>query len=192
MRDPYFDGIVAGEADEDTRSCPWEGTQNAHQWLDGHAEGQRRRRAKAEHEAKQAAQTEAAEKAAQEAAERAKEPFPTLSSETRVIKGIRLPWQRVERTGPIFRDGENLTPDRSPKGTVLESGEVFIEMDTLYRLSEQDVWDSQFGSACLLGYHEGMALVEAGLAVEETRGGFHRTERLLAFIKHVEDTGQDA
>lgn len=114
--------------------------------------------------------------------------LPAMSSETRIVRGIVLPWQRVERSGPIFRDGENLTPDRPAKGTVLDSGEVFIELNTLYALSEQDRWDSQFGSALLLGHGEGLALVAAGLAEEETRGGYHRTDLLLAFIESIESS----
>lgn len=117
----------------------------------------------------------------------AKVAFPALTSETRIVKGIVLPWQRVERSGPLTTsDGNTHFEDRPPKGTVLDSGEVFIELNTLYELAEQDRWDSQFGSALLLGSREGLALVEAGLAEEETRGGFHRTDLLLAFIESIE------
>lgn len=114
--------------------------------------------------------------------------FPALTTETRTIKGVLLPWKRVETCGPMTgADGTVWYADRPPKGTIVESGEVFIELNTLYELSEQDTWDSQFGSALLLGIHEGLALVEAGLAVQETRGGFHRTERLMEFIAHIEN-----
>lgn len=118
----------------------------------------------------------------------AKAPLPEITTQTRVIEGIVLPWQRVERTGPQRLDnGIIIGEDRPPKGTVVESGEVFIDINTLYDLSEQDRWDSQFGSACLLGPWEGLALVEAGLAEEETRGGFHRTDLLMEFIKDYEN-----
>lgn len=99
-------------------------------------------------------------------------------------RGIELPWQRVERYGP-YTTAEGKTVDKPPKGTVLEEGTVFIPLSTLEELSEQDVWDSQFGSAFLLDYHEGLALKAVGLAAEETRGGFHRTEKLLEFLKEV-------
>lgn len=128
-------------------------------------------------------------KTGKKAAKVAEAAFPAIVEETRVIKGIRLPWERVERYGPQLNRHTNTMTDHPPKGTVLESGEVFIEMSTLYDLSEQDVWDSQFGSVLTLGYHEGMALEQAGLAVEETRGGFHRTERLMKFLKHYENRG---
>lgn len=119
----------------------------------------------------------------------AKVAFPALTSETRTVRGIRLPWERIERYGPTTYPNGQVSDD-PPKGTVLESGEVFIDLDTLYQLAEQDVWDSQFAEALLLGYHEGLALEAAGLAAQETRGGFHRTDLLLAFIKSVESSSE--
>ena len=114
--------------------------------------------------------------------------FPQVVSETRVIRGIRLPWQRVERTGPIpTADGRVMHADHAPKGTVLDSGEVFIPLETLEELAEQGQWDSQFGSAYLLGTHEGLALEAAGLAERETRGGYHRTDALRAFLDAAYD-----
>ena len=111
-----------------------------------------------------------------------------LTSETRVIHGITLPWKRVELRGPQkLANGITIGEDRPPKGTVIDSGSVFIALDLLYELNEQDVWDSQFGSAFLLGPHEGLALVAAGLAVQETRGGYHRTEKLTKVIKKLEE-----
>lgn len=112
--------------------------------------------------------------------------FPEVTSETRIIRGIRLPWQGVEHSGPqTLPDGRVFGEDRPPKGTVVESGEVFIPLSTLEELAEQDVWDSQFGSSFLLGYHEGLALEADGLAAQETRGGYHRTDRLVAFLDHL-------
>lgn len=104
---------------------------------------------------------------------------------TRTIeqKGIELPWRRLEGYGPQEINGRTFFEDRPPKGTVLEGGTVFIPESTLYELAEQDVYDSQFGSPVLLGTHEGLALVAAGLAVEETKGGYHRTDKLLRLLE---------
>lgn len=114
--------------------------------------------------------------------------LPALTTRTIEVKGIVLPWEEVERYGSdlTYADGRQMYPERKPTGTVVASGEVFISLDTLYELSEQDVWDSQFGSAYLLGHHEGLALEKAGLAVRETRGGYHRSETLLKFLESVD------
>lgn len=106
---------------------------------------------------------------------------PQIATETRIIYGVRLPWQRVEKYGPN-QDPSGAWSDHPPKGTVLDSGEVFVSLSTLEELAEQDEWDSQFGSAFLLDLHQGLALEAAGLAVSETRGGYHRSESLQQFI----------
>ena len=95
-----------------------------------------------------------------------------LNWTTRTIeeKGIELPWER--RANPW---------EAHP--AMGSSGIVFIPVSTLEELAEQDVWDSQFGSAFLLGYHEGLALEQAGLAVRETKGGYHRSEKLLKLLR---------
>ena len=114
---------------------------------------------------------------------------------TRTIeeKGIVLPWERTERYGCDLlyptghaREGEVMYPDRKPTGTVIETGEVFVPLQTLYDLADQDVWDSQFGSAFLLSNQEGLALVGHGLAEQETKGGYHRTQKLLEFLEGLE------
>lgn len=91
------------------------------------------------------------------------------------VRGVILPWERKTRAWIEV-----------PPDTVIESGEVFIPLCTLTQLAEQDVYDSQFGTPFLLGLHEGLALEAAGLAVRETRGGYHRTELLLKFLKEAE------
>lgn len=102
-------------------------------------------------------------------------------------RGIVLPWQRVEQTGPITLPGGRVAfEDHPPKGTVLDEGEVFIPLDTLYALLEQERWDSQFEHAFLLDYHEGLALEAAGLAQRETRGGYHRTQALVDLLARLE------
>jgi hypothetical protein len=107
-----------------------------------------------------------------------------IKVQTRTVEeqGIELPWERWSYPA-VFKDGKNLTPDRPHPSVLEESGTVFIPMDDLYQLSEQDTWDSQFGSALLFGSHEGLALEQAGLAVRETKGGYHRTDKLLAWLE---------
>lgn len=120
---------------------------------------------------------------AAEASESTPVVFPEVVCETRTIEGIKVPWQRVERSGPLTKaDGSVHFEDRAPKGTVLESGEVFIPLSQLEELSEQGQWDSQFGEAFLLGAYEGYALEALGYAEQETRGGYHGTEALAAFL----------
>lgn len=119
----------------------------------------------------------------------AQEPEGKLRWATRTIeqKGIVLPWKRVEHHGPQEINGRRFFEDRPPKGTVLERGTVFIPETTLYELAEQGTYDSQFGSAFLLGVHEGYALAEAGLAVQETKGGYHGTDKLRRLLKMREE-----
>jgi hypothetical protein len=111
-----------------------------------------------------------------------------IEIKTRTVeeRGIELPWERWSYPA-VFKDGVNLTPERPHPSVLEEFGTVFITMSDLYALSEQDIWDSQFGSALLLGTHEGLALVAAGLAVLETKGGYHRTDKLLALIEELEN-----
>lgn len=85
---------------------------------------------------------------------------------TRTIeqRGIELPWQHK-----------------------LESGTVFIPLSTLEELADRGPWDSQFGRpAFLLDDHEGLALVAAGFAVQETKGGFYSTDELHEWLTAVE------
>lgn len=111
----------------------------------------------------------------------------TVVTRTVEVKGVELPWERIELFGcDVLRDeGSSMFPDREPTGTVVESGTVFVPLDTLYDLSEQDVWGSTFGNAFLLPHKEGLALVAAGLAVQENRGGFHRTDKLVEFLDEL-------
>lgn len=97
---------------------------------------------------------------------------PVIARTTWVL-GIELPWQEIKRYDP-------------EKGTVLREGRVFVEMSTLYAVSEQGVWESQFGNVLLLDYLEGLALEAAGLAEQETRGGYHTTELLTEFLREYE------
>lgn len=112
---------------------------------------------------------------------------PEIKIESRVntTKGIYVPWQKVERQGPIeMNDGRIWGKDREPKGTVLGEGMVFVPFDTLYALYEQGHWDSQFGSALILNDpKEALALEALGFAEEETRGGYHGTDKLRDWMK---------
>lgn len=87
------------------------------------------------------------------------------SERTYVERGVRLPYRTPARPG-----NESMV------------GEIFIPERTLWELAEQDTHDSQFGMPLLLDYYEGFALEQAGLAVRETRGGFHRSATLLTFL----------
>lgn len=61
-------------------------------------------------------------------------------------------------------------------------GTVFVTESDLEELSNQERWDSSFGSALLLGHLEGIALEQAGLAIKETRGGYFRSDTLQDFL----------
>lgn len=107
--------------------------------------------------------------------------MPDFPITTRTVeeRGVVLPWKRVERYGPPLRE--------KPKGTVLESGEVFVSMSTLYAVNERTSDDYlREIPPPFVGYHEELALVEAGLADKETRGGIHGTEKLAKFLREHE------
>lgn len=89
---------------------------------------------------------------------------------TRRVEGVWLPYVR-----------KALVMTGRPE----ESGCVFVDADTICEVAEQGVWDSQFGDALLLGALEGLALEQAGLAVQETRGGYHGTDECVALVKRM-------
>lgn len=63
-------------------------------------------------------------------------------------------------------------------------GVVFINRDTLTQLGEQGRYDSQFGPSLFIGDTTAeRALVAAGLAERETRGGIHRTQKLMELLE---------
>lgn len=109
----------------------------------------------------------------------------TLITRTIEQKGLVLPWERVERYGPntmLIATAES--KERPSKGTVLESGEVFVPYDVLWEVAERTTDDYIMGLPIpSVGYHEKLALVKAGLAVEETRGGIHGTDKLREFLE---------
>lgn len=64
------------------------------------------------------------------------------------------------------------------------SGTVFVSMDELVEVAEQDEWAGAFGNSLVLGEPwADLALAQAGLAVRETRGGVHGTKKLKKFLK---------
>lgn len=91
------------------------------------------------------------------------------TSRTVVQKGIELLWEQRKAYEP-------------DKGKVVRTGRVFITEETLWELSKQGQWDSQFGGSYLLAMDQGLALEQAGLAVRETKGGYHSTEKLREFL----------
>lgn len=96
---------------------------------------------------------------------------------TKTIKFITLPWNKLA-------NGYDKLGGRAEIGDVLESGIVDIPLNKIYRLAEQDRWDSQFGGAFIdLDTKEGWALEQAGLAERETRGGHHRTDLLTDWME---------
>lgn len=68
----------------------------------------------------------------------------------------------------------------------LRGERVFVTAVTLEELANQGEFESQFGSALLLGPAEGLALVAAGLAVQETRGGYHGTGLVRTLLDNRE------
>lgn len=114
---------------------------------------------------------------------------PRISTKAVEVKGVILPWERVERYGPSTT-AWGVYIDKPPKGTVLDSGEVFVPLSDLYELAEQRRWDSSFGSSfSLTSYLAKLAVVKAGWAVEETRGGIHGTDALRTWLNT--ETGND-
>lgn len=94
----------------------------------------------------------------------------TIQSRQVTEVGIKLPYvQRAYRTNEV-----------------VESGTIFITIETLCELAHQATFDSYFGRALYLRRCEGLALEQAGLAVHETRGGYHRTAKLLTFLANLQ------
>lgn len=101
----------------------------------------------------------------------------TFTTRTVEERGLELPWERLERYGP-----EHL-PGHPPRGTVLESGTVFIPVNALYEVADRTTDDYLWENPPpQVGYHAQLALVKAGLAEEETRGGIHGTPALRELL----------
>lgn len=109
------------------------------------------------------------------------------STRTVEEKGIVLPWQRIEPYGP-FQMADGRWTDNPPKGTVLESGEVFIPYSSLWDVAERTI-DDYLAERMPpnVNSHEQMALEQAGLADRETRGGCHGTQKLRDFLGMSDD-----
>lgn len=102
---------------------------------------------------------------------------------------ITLPWQRLELYGPYTVAHSGYVHEAPPKGTVLEEGFVDITESTLYAVDERTANDYLWENPPpFVGYKEGLALVAAGLAVQETRGGLHGTPELEKLLRRLEST----
>lgn len=111
-----------------------------------------------------------------------KKKFPEVKVRMIPEQYVTLPWKKLSNTYDV------LAGRAKRKGLVLDSGTVDIPMSLLYQLAEQDVWDSQFGSAFIeLDTKQGWAVEQAGFGVQETRGGHHRTDKLIEFLDSLTD-----
>jgi hypothetical protein len=99
---------------------------------------------------------------------------------------ITLPYQVLERYGP-YTTTHGYVHEAPPKGTVLEEGFVDIKESTLYEVDERSTNDYLLEiTPPFVGYKEGLALEAAGLAVQETRGGYHGTAKLTKLLRKME------
>lgn len=101
--------------------------------------------------------------------------------------GVVLPYRR-EHHGPW---DFSTTPASLPVERV-EEGTVFVSWATVQELADQQPFDSEFGGALLLDLYEGLALEQAGFAVQETRGGYHGTKKTKKLNKHLSATYESA
>ncbi len=114
-----------------------------------------------------------------------------LASRTEVVYGVELPWEERERYDrPAYPDtcpqhhpevhthpGGRCTCAPVVKGALINRGTVFVSLSTLYEVCERTTDDYLRGSLPpSIGFREGLALEQAGLARRETRGGYHGTE----------------
>lgn len=97
-----------------------------------------------------------------------------IARETRVVEGIRLPYEKKKFAG-VGRGWVTVGTD-----------EVFIDQSDLYAVAEQDQWAGAFGNSLILTPSSAVdALVQHELAVKETRGGVHGTSALKDLIKRL-------
>lgn len=91
---------------------------------------------------------------------------------------ITLHYQDIEPYGPYLRfDGSST--DRPAKGTILDEGDVDIPEDLLYEIAARSVDDYLWGNPPpMISSKVEWALLQAGLAEKETRGGIHGNEAL--------------
>lgn len=114
-----------------------------------------------------------------------------LTSRTKVVYGAELPWEEREPYDkPAHPDtcpqhhpevhphpGGRCTCSPVVKGTLINRGTVFVSLSTLYEVCERTTDDYWSGATPpSIGFREGLALEQAGLAVREARGGYHGTE----------------
>jgi len=69
---------------------------------------------------------------------------------------------------------------------------VWFPVSLLSRLSDQDVWDSEFGGAFIeADRDQERVLLAYGLAIKETRGGLHRAPSLADFMSRLQFTAEE-
>lgn len=107
---------------------------------------------------------------------------PTLTTRIVEQRGVMLPWERWTPPKVYDTQGVDCTPERPDPPQLLNSGEVFVPLSTLEEVACQGRWDSQYGSALVLTATKKYALVAAGWAREETRGGIHGTDALRQWL----------
>lgn len=83
---------------------------------------------------------------------------------------------------PVPPARTRLVPERG-----VELDGVFVPLEVLGELAEQDVWDSQFGRDAFLIRDRTIAhVLEAnGLAIKETKGGYHRGPKLQQLLRDL-------
>jgi hypothetical protein len=69
---------------------------------------------------------------------------------------------------------------------------VWVSYEFLEELSDQGVFDSQFGKVLLANRDQERVLEARGLAERETRGGVHRGSGLEEFMKGLEWPEEEA
>lgn len=103
-------------------------------------------------------------------------------TQTTQVQGLRLPWRRIERYGP-FTTAAGHHHAAPPKGTVLESGEVFVPMTCLLAIAERGRDKESAGADPVsIGYHQSLALLQCGLAERDNRGEYLPTALLFDLL----------
>lgn len=112
------------------------------------------------------------------------------AQEVEVVHGVTMRWEYRARYDYLAGEAERWGHQRPrPKGELLAEGTVFVPLELIERLNEQGHWDSQFGSPFIdLSPRQGWALEQAGFAVQETRGGYHRTDYTQGLLDALSTT----
>jgi hypothetical protein len=68
-------------------------------------------------------------------------------------------------------------------GELRSAGYVFVPHEDIERVADQDPYAADAGYPLLLDRLHGLALEQAGLAIHETRGGYHGTDAARQLLK---------